>query len=539
MPVIKKHFSLSPLNDNPAQINDAGAPVITNGLSHKDGFPTIRFSIPPQPAMLEIKSLKLVGQILVKKADNTLFTPNPSGTLANHRTLSNGREGGEISFSNAVAGGAVEVLAAETALNIPNWGGVKNMVDKVIIQSKKSLIELTSAINYGGFVSISECYTNNKVDYLNAPLCRGLASGPNADLVNRRMLGAAKAGTGGTFGFGSLSSSNDREVGQHFSIPIQVDLLNIQDLFLDDSYLGGLLITLHLTPDAQLFSNRFGANDTANQPNADQSGVNYVLKNIKLEGRYILPTPQEISAYPKVLPLNSRLNLINDIQSSINSNSYTPQLQMVKSMVNVFLDNQQTNSFSANMNNFRLVPGLKGIQVAKNGLRFPQNYKVELKPNALDTVVVNANGGGTSWVPASLQFIRAAYNDCEVRKYFDRAVLGGSEPYHSSATMKVSNDSLVEDYHDLTAAPPAAGVGQRNNCKADCVGVGTDFTLGVGIIQNFVNQDYNLTLESGVNTGKVAAGTNRNGVTTANPLLQQSFVQHQGQFDSVNLVKVI
>jgi len=113
------------------------------------------------------------------------------------------------------------------------------------------------------------------------------------------------------------------------------------------------------------------------------------------------------------------------------------------------------------------------------------------------------------------------------------------EPYHSSATMNVSNKSLVEDYHDLVADPAAGGNSKIDNTLADCVGIGTDFTLGVGIQQNFVNQDYNLTVESGVNTGKVAAGTNRNGVANANPLLQQSFVKHQGQFDSVNLVKVI
>ena len=521
MPIIKKPFSLAPLNDNPAVIS--GTNVITGGLSHKDGFPTIKFSVPPQPAMLEIATLKLVGQILVKKADNTVFTPAVVDGSAG-QVLGTGLAAGTISHNNGAT------LSAEAALNIPNWGGIKNMIDKVVIQSKKSLIELSSSINYGQFVSIGECYTHNAVDYLNSPLSRGLASGKEASHVNRRVLQSAVATGAG--GFPSLNTSNDKMTGQFFSIPIQVDLLQVQDLFLDDDFLGGLLITLHLAPDASMFFNRHRQIDTAAQPNADQSGNNYVLKNLRLEGRYIVPTPEEENAYPQQIMLPSRLNLINDVHSSVNANSYTPQLQMVKSIVNVFMDNDQTNSFSANQNNFRLIPALKKVQIAKNGLRYPQNYAVELKPNATDTTVEN---GVADFDPADLVFPRLAYNDAEVRKYFDRAVLGGVEPYHSSANMSLSNDSLKEDYDNSVAG--ASGV--KENTKADCVGIGTDFDLGVGIIQSFVNQDYNLTIESGVNTGKAKAGVERNGGVVSNPLLQQTFVKHMGVFNTQNLVKVI
>ena len=59
------------------------------------------------------------------------------------------------------------------------------------------------------------------------------------------------------------------------------------------------------------------------------------------------------------------------------------------------------------------------------------------------------------------------------------------------------------------------------------------------ITQNFVNQDLNSTVESGVNAGKASGGAERNGATTANPLLQQTFIRHIGNFDTRNLVKVI
>lgn len=537
MPIIKKHFSLSPLNDNPANVSAStaggGNPLgnITGGFSSKDGYPTIKFSIPPQPAMLETKSLRLVGQILIKESNGQLRGANSTGAdgareLASGDTMTApGTQGGSIETDNGAG------MSKQTALNMNNWGGIKNVVDKVIIQSKKSLIELSSAINYGQYVSLNEAYANNKIDYLKVPLNRALSMGANADLSNRRVLFAPKHDTIANGGFESLSSSNDRMVGQFFSIPISVDLLNVSNLMLDDDYLGGLLITLHLAPDSAVFYNRWNKYAVAHMPQNDQSSVNYVLKNVKLEGRYVVPTPEDIAQSPRVVPLDSRLNLINDVHSSINSNSYTPQLQMVKSVVSVFLDNDQTNSFNKNANNFRNIPGHKKLQQAKNGLRFPQNYAIESKPNH-ESIVENGAG---AWEVQNLENPVNGYRDPEKNHLFERAILDGAEPYHSSNNLTLSNLSLVEDYDTTGAGANAVG----NNCKADCVGIGTDFTLNIGLTQDFVNQDYNLTINSGVNTGKASAGGNRNGAVTANPLLQQTFVKHQGQFDTQNLVKVI
>ena len=57
-------------------------------------------------------------------------------------------------------------LTNRTALNIPNWGGIKNVVDKVVIQSKKSLVEISSANNYSQFEGLVEAYHYNKDDYI-------------------------------------------------------------------------------------------------------------------------------------------------------------------------------------------------------------------------------------------------------------------------------------------------------------------------------------------------------------------------------------
>jgi len=507
MPLIKKHFSLAPQNDNPVVIS--GADAISGGFSHKDGQPTIKFSVPSQPALLETDTLHLVGQFLVKQANDTLFNADQTN----------------LNTSN----GAASPLGV--GVNLSNFGGVKNVIDKVVIQSKKSLTELSSTINYGQYEALTECYSNNDADYLQSPLSRSLSSGNSAENVNRRVNRAADVGGGGTFAY---VDNNDRTIGQYFSIKISNDLLKSVPLHLGNDYLGGLLITLHLAPDSAVFCNRNASFSTAGQANTDCSGVNYVLKNLRLEGRYAVPTPQDLAQYPSSVMLNSRLNLINDINSSVNANSYTPQLQFVKSFVNVFMDANQTNNFNTNQNNFREPPGLSAVLQAKNGLRFPYDFNVPIKPNyATDVEEPAAEVKSTAEAAVKVAFM----GDIENRKQFERALLGGREPYHSSATLVAANKAMVEDY-----APDIAGgatSGHRNNLRPNCVGVGADFTFGMGGTQNFVNQDYNLTLTSGVNSGNAELPASRSGANTTNPLLQQTFVRHFAQFDLKGLNKVM
>jgi len=534
MPIIKKPFSLAPLNDNPAVLSAGTAASqlsVAGGFSHKGGFPTIKFSIAPQPALLEMGSLKLVGQLLIKKANNDiLIAQNDAAVYANggDNTGVNGR-GGTIEETDAN-------MVNQTAINLPNWGGVKNCIDKVVIQSKKSLIELSSVNNYGQYVGLTEAYSNNSDDYTQVPLIKSLSGGNHAEYTNRRINTTA---TSGDTNAHSLANTNDRMIGQFFSIPIQIDLMNQNDLFLDDDYLGGMLITLHLASDNAVFSNKWGRTNGATTIAAnDMSGLNYVLKNIRLEGRYLVPDQNDMANIPPVMNLESRLNLINDIHSSVNANAYTPQLQSVKSVVNVFLDNDQTNTFNKNSNNFRMPPGMDGYQQARNGLRFPYNYETNNKPNT-QSVVENVNGAAV--VGASdeknLFFPALAYGTAEVRKQFEASILNGGSPYHTVAGLELTNEALKADIQD--ALPVGADTALNNNLAADCVGIGADYTLGIGMTQQFVNQDYNLTLKSKVNTGSALVSNIRNGSAAANPLLEQSFIRYSSQFDTQSLVKVI
>ena len=125
MPIEKNYFSISPINDNPLQSSG------TNGVEK----------------LLETKTLVLTGQFILKDQATDEGFRDP-----NYTNLSNANNGANIEPS--------------TACNFPNHGGVQNVIDKVVIQTKKTNTELINIHNYPAYSSLREAYTNNDEDYL-------------------------------------------------------------------------------------------------------------------------------------------------------------------------------------------------------------------------------------------------------------------------------------------------------------------------------------------------------------------------------------
>jgi len=235
MPIQKRYFSIAPVNDNPVNVVDNATFKISQGFSHKQGNPTIRFSVPASENLLEVNSLRLVGQYQVKTGNDNIVLVDKTNLDVNN--------------------GAT--LARATSANMPNFGGVHNVIDKVIIQSKKSNVELSNTPNYSMMASLNEAYRNNASDYdYSREGNQSLAQGYNATNSNRRYNLTASQKANGDGGLG-LNSVNNKQLGQHFSLKLDVDMLNGSDLHLGQGFLNGLLITLHLAPDSAFFNQRF------------------------------------------------------------------------------------------------------------------------------------------------------------------------------------------------------------------------------------------------------------------------------------------
>jgi len=515
MPIEKNYFSISPINDNPLQ--SSGTNGVAGGFSFKESNPIIKFSLPAVEKLLETKTLVLTGQFILKDqaTDEGFRAPN-------YTNLSNANNGANIEPS--------------TACNMPNHGGVQNVIDKVVIQTKKTNTELINIHNYPAYSSLREAYTNNDEDYLwGVAANRTLAQGTHANLTNRRMnIIADKTAQ-------QLKTNNNKMLGVPFSLKLDIDLFQSGNIHLGQAYTNGLMLTIHLAPDSSCLFQRF--RDKGSAAAFDISNKMYLLRNLKLEGRYIVPTPQELSSYQAQIPLNSQLNLLNDIHADQDNISYTPQLNQVKAFCNLYLDKDQTNNLNYQQNNFRLPVGMKQIEHKKDNLRFPFTFPLKVQPNFESLVEL----GEGSINPTQTLNREMIMGDIELRKHFERALLGGQEAVRSSATMARTAKNLEFDYEDRTTGIYHAGKGSAegtavaatdgvgNQLFPELLGLGTDYTYGLGNTMAYINRDYSNSVVSGVNNGSLLLPVDRRNKSE----LVQTFVKYNAQLNLKTLVKTM
>lgn len=467
MPLQKNTFLIKPSNNT------------TDGFSHSKGNPVIKFSIPAQDLLLETSTLRLTGRI-------QFFDSN--GTKINV-------PGQKDSFSTDDGTGAQN---DPVNTNLSNLGGVHNCIDKVVVKSKKSSIELVNDPNYSQQTAVKQGLSHNKGDYLRSPLNRSLGSGNNADLLNRRLV-------------------NNENEGQQFSIKLNVPFLGVQPLHLGEDYLGGLMMTIYLAPDSNVFMNRF-----RHLVNNDIKGAFFKLQDLRLVGRYLVPSEAELKAYQPQITFKDKVNLINDVVSSVNSNGYTPQVNFVRGITNQFQKPDAVNNYNLNANDFPQVVGLEQVVQSKNSRRFPFDFSTQVTPNRK-----SQDQTGATISAGSLEHMSLGMGDTEVRHQYYKSFLGGRMPYHSSTSMKEQE----EERKSLEAIAGANDSG--NNCFVDIAGVGCDYTYGLGMTQNYRNQDYSLELTCGVNTGATNLPTDSRNIT----LLQQTFINDIEVVDTQKLVK--
>jgi len=507
MPVSKQYFSITPINNIPVSVSSAGGPTDTfsNGFRHQ-GNPTVKFSIPASERLLEVGALRLTGQFI---------TLNNSNSILSKTNLN------EVNGAN---------FTAAACAQISPFGGVHNCLDKVVIQSKKSNTELSNQTNYPLYANLRQAHQSNADDYIQLPLMRSLAAGTNGQFVNRRLNITPASNALDLTGNGG---ANNKNVGQHFSIALETPLLRSNDIHLGQNFANGLMITLHLNTSAAVYGQLFRDLDTSGggQPSADISQFSYVLKNLRLEGRYIVPLPQELKAYPSVLTMRDRLNLINDIQSSNDSDNYSPNLNMVSSFSSVALDEDQQNNLTFEQNNFRLPVGLKQNTQSKDSLRFPFDYPVPVVPN-FESPLDNPSPGVTAITIGDIQNKYAIQGDAEVRMHFAKSIMG-QESRHSSASVDLTNSNLNADYEVRGGTAATTGVGSQG--FPDLLGLGADYSYGLGNFQQFSGSDYNLNTESGVKTQDGNLPASRN---DKNEVLQ-TYVNHLSQLNLQSLVKTM
>lgn len=490
MPLSKRTFLINPLNNT------------ADGFSHKNGNPVVKFSIPQQDLFLESATLRLSGQVQIKSQTGALIAPDGKG------------DGTADAFSTMNVDNPALPQSSQCAVNFGNFGGVHNCIDKIVITSKKSKVELVNESHYSQYTALRQGTSANKEEYLRKNLTRSQSTGNNCDLVNRRMVSSVNVAT--------FTATKAEQVGNFFSIKLNIPMLGLMPIDLSQENVGGLDITLYLAPDSAVFFSRNRHLLPAHIATNSAEGASYLLKNLKLNGRYLVPGPKD--KLPDEMVYANRVNLINDIHSSVNSSGYTPQVQFNTAIVNQFQRGDVINNYSLNQNNFPQVVGLKKVVQSKNNLRFPYDFAMETVPN-----FNTQDDAGVEVVPNDLHFKSLGMGDTEIRLHYNRALTGRSKPPHTSADMEATEADVKSQYE------VASGAGDTgNNTICDFAGIGADYSFGMGMTQNYVNQDYAVEISSGVNTGNPKLPIDTNNIS----LLQNTFVKNYEELNTKKLMKV-
>lgn len=505
-PSRKINFSISPTNNSDTSVSNLGA---LQGGYRFSGSNIIKFVIPQQEALLETETLNLEFQVI---------TLNSAGSPV--RDLDN------IELNNGVN------MSEATNINYNGWAGAQSLISKVMVQSLKSPVELSNQVNYSNYVSVREAHTYNDEDYKQYPLIKQAAGGVHAQYTNRHfnILPDATNAVVGTMTNLTQGYFNDPAYGQFVSMKIKNPILsNKTNLHLGQQFMGGLVITLYLESNSGYFSQRF--KDAGNNQNyGDLSDVSYIVKNPRLRGKYIIPGSDTLTGYSPELALNSRVSLINDVQSSTNVSTYTPQIQAARSFVNLFFNQDLFNDFSKNQYNYKVPLGLSTYTSLYNNIRMPRDYKIDIEPNLLTSQVQNGVAGIT---PSNISPKCALEGLSDVRLNFQKSLFDGGLGYHVSTGDHLTNEVLEEDYAVRGGVSQDDGV--QNQQIVDAIGIGDDYTGSLNFTRNFFNNNYSLKIDSGVASGDTKLPADSRDQFE----LVQSYVRNVEMLDQQSLVKTM
>ena len=124
--------------------------------------------------------------------------------------------------------------------------------------------------------------------------------------------------------------------------------------------------------------------------------------------------------------------------------------------------------------------------------------------------------------------------DSEVRALFQRSVLNGSLASKCSVGLKEEEESIEAQY-DGTRGATAAADGCGNNCRANAMGIGCDYTFAMGGTSDYRMRDYDQIVKSGVNSGDAVLPATR----ASKPEIVQSYIRNIAGFNTETLVKTV
>jgi len=408
-------------------------------ISFKKGFPTLSFTIPAQNGILDPRSIRINGELMVFRG----FDAAAGGV--------------QIPVYDGIhpAGGAV--AADPNRITMDSRLGIYAMWDQLVIRHDKSKQICENIQNYNRYMSQYLGLTSSIQD-LTGHMNESSLTQPNADAMFFNVVSSGAPVQDGVVPKTRRPKSFSCYLPSGF-------LMSGQSVNLMESAFGGLTIELHLSPDSNCLFSRSGTVDATN------AEAHYELSKLSLSCEVHDVPAEEMASLASQTTGEHEFNTITSLYTTINSTNaqiqYSLGLRYLQSAFINFVPATNINSLANNglaltqlSNTGGGLVDVKSVQFLKGGSNYPLDFTVrdvsQLTGNA-SSVLAGANSRFTL---SDAQLNRMLAESVVPEAMVDKTSLA---PANVSRTYTVTPNGAVgqTSYKSVKAGGPLYGLGVR------------------------------------------------------------------------------
>ena len=392
-------------------------------ISFKSGFPVVSFTIPSQNAMLDPRTIRINGRLVVFK------NATPQGLFSGTPVYEDDGAGDQVSMDNRL--------------------GIYGVMDEFIVRHDKSKQICESIKNYNRYLQSYLGLTSSEQDLVGHMNQSALIQ-PNAEAMFRNVVANGQSG--------------DAEVvPKSFSVltPSGFTLGGSKVNLMQNSF-GAVTIEVRLSPDANCLFSRSG--DLTNVSNAF-----YELSDLSLSCEVMDIPPEQLSVLSAQTQGSYTFNTITSLYTTINSTNAQIQYALgLKNLQSAFMNfcpsshinNLEHNGLAITMPSNGDVAGslaeIKTLQFLKGGMNYPAHYTI--RDNSELTGNDDSNQG--KFVVGDPQVAKMYYDSVVPEQQVDRTSIS-PENFSRNYTMAVDGLAQPLSYKQVTDGGSLFGIGVR------------------------------------------------------------------------------
>ena len=371
----------------------------SNGeVSFKGGFPQVSWTIQSQDALLNMRSIRINGDLQIYRDNASPSTPVKAADLPNSITMD------------------------------PRLG-VYAMFEQLTIRHNKTKSPVETIKHYNKFMSSYLGATHSGED-LRGHLQETALINPNSRTMLEQVV-QSSAGAG-------LGQARKNSFSCH--LPSGFLMGNTDGLNLMETGFGGIQLELNMCPDSNCLFSQSGV------VNATNSEAHYVFSNLSLTAEVMEPDPSQLPALRSQTSGAISYNTINTLYTTINTSNAQLQFNLgMKELQSVFMtftpsvnintlaENGLATTYMSNSTGGKLLAPFDRIQFLRGGQKFPADF--DMVPNSTKSQNQNLTGANNSWTFNN--------SDSQLTRQFMDAII----PEFMAERTSISPANMVRDYN--------------------------------------------------------------------------------------------